>query len=69
MISVCARGQIEALVYRVRVAASAAEALALLEVHRNVDLLFTNIAMPGGMNGWPSAILPDLMQLLVEIHF
>ncbi|MBK4737562.1 histidine kinase famiy protein [Noviherbaspirillum pedocola] len=37
--------------YRVLSAASGEEALDLLERYGNVDLLFTDIIMPGGMNG------------------
>ncbi|HET6469987.1 MAG TPA: response regulator [Geminicoccaceae bacterium] len=37
--------------YRVRVAGNAAAALALLEGGQPVDLLFTDVVMPGGMNG------------------
>jgi signal transduction histidine kinase/CheY-like chemotaxis protein len=37
--------------YRVLSAEDGASALALLETHREVDLLFTDIVLPGGMNG------------------
>ncbi len=37
--------------YRVLSAEDGASALALLEAHREVDLLFTDVVLPGGMNG------------------
>jgi len=37
--------------YRVLVASSGAEALAILQRHEHVDLLFTDMVMQGGMNG------------------
>ncbi|MGZ5202926.1 MAG: histidine kinase famiy protein, partial [Telluria sp.] len=37
--------------YRVLSAPSGESALALLDEHRDVDLLFTDVIMPGGMNG------------------
>src|SRR5690606_20424636 len=37
--------------YRVTAAANAPEALRLLEAGRSFDLLFTDVIMPGGMNG------------------
>lgn len=45
-----AREQLEALGYEVIPASSGEQAIQLLEQHR-VDLLFTDIVMPGGMNG------------------
>lgn len=59
-----ARGLFESLGYRVLVASTGAEAMAILERQEDIDLLFTDIVMPGGMNGrqlgeqavarWPS---------------
>ncbi len=46
-----ARGQLEALGYRVLQAADGPAALALLGGAAAVDLLFTDVVMPGGMNG------------------
>ena len=40
-----------ALGYHVLAAGNAAEALAILEAGAEVDLLFTDVVMPGGMNG------------------
>lgn len=55
MVSSYVCDQITELGYRVTVAANAAEALDLLKVHKDVDLLFTDIVMPGTMNGWQLA--------------
>lgn len=46
-----ANSYLRSLGYRVLVAQSGEEALALLDQHQHVDLLFTDIIMPGGMNG------------------
>ncbi|TCO75541.1 hybrid sensor histidine kinase/response regulator [Chromatocurvus halotolerans] len=43
--------QLASLGYEIREAASAAEALALIESGWTADLLFTDVVMPGGMNG------------------
>ncbi len=43
--------RLEELGYRVRSAASGAEALALLAADPAVDLVFTDVVMPGGMSG------------------
>jgi PAS domain S-box-containing protein len=47
--------QLAELGYAVIEAEDAREALALLRTGRPVDLLLTDIAMPGGMNGWELA--------------
>ncbi len=44
-------GQLRTLGYRVTSASSAAQALELLRGLHDVDLLFTDVVMPGGMNG------------------
>ena len=46
-----ARGQLEALSYRVLEAADGPEALALLRSRPDIELLFTDVVMPGGMSG------------------
>ena len=44
-------GQLKLLGYRVTSSASGKEALALLVEHKDIDLLLTDVVMPGGMNG------------------
>lgn len=44
-------GQLRALGYRVTVAGSGAEALEVVEKHSDIDLLLTDIIMPGGISG------------------
>jgi len=46
-----AKAQLEHLGYRVLEAANGAEALAVLRDHAEIDMLFTDMVMPGGMNG------------------
>jgi CheY-like chemotaxis protein len=43
--------QLASLGYRVLTAGNGPEALSLLEEHSGIDLLFTDIVMPGGMSG------------------
>lgn len=43
--------QLGSLGYRIKQAASAADALALLDTENTIDLLFTDVVIPGGMNG------------------
>lgn len=43
--------QLSGLGYRIKEASSAAAALAVLEDDQTIDLLFTDVVMPGGMNG------------------
>lgn len=43
--------QVQGLGYRVRAVSNAAEALAVLRSRDRIDLLFSDIVMPGGMNG------------------
>jgi CheY-like chemotaxis protein len=45
------KAQLESLGYRVMAAAGAAEALSLIESGSSFDLLFTDVIMPGTMNG------------------
>ena len=51
MVRAYARGQLEELGYRVIEAASGADALELLHARDDLDLLFTDVVMPGGMSG------------------
>ncbi|TAK56581.1 MAG: PAS domain S-box protein [Gammaproteobacteria bacterium] len=46
-----ARSQLLALGYRVLEAPDGPRALEVLRVHDDIDLLFTDVVMPGGMNG------------------
>jgi PAS domain S-box-containing protein len=60
--------QLELLGYRVSTAESGAEALVLIEQHGELDLLLTDVVMPGGMNGRELAeralaLRPDLTLL------
>jgi PAS domain S-box-containing protein len=43
--------QLGSLGFRVRQAASAADALTVMDGDKTIDLLFTDVVMPGGMNG------------------
>jgi CheY-like chemotaxis protein len=66
-----AEAQIRALGYRVSVAENADEALALLEQGPSVDLLFTDVIMPGSMHGaelarTARAAYPDLKVLFTS---
>ncbi|HEX7565529.1 MAG TPA: PAS domain S-box protein, partial [Bradyrhizobium sp.] len=49
--------RVESLGYAVVAAANGNDALAKLAANPGVDLLFTDIVMPGGMNGWELADL------------
>lgn len=51
MVQAFVRTQLEQLGYRVLGASNAGEALATLQTDTPVDLLFTDIVMPGGMDG------------------
>ena len=51
MVRAFARGQLQELGYRVIEAASGPLALDLLRAHDDVDLLLTDVVMPGGMTG------------------
>jgi PAS domain S-box-containing protein len=62
---------VQALGYGVVTAADAAEALALLDSETGIDLLFTDIVLPGGVNGFELARLareqrPGLKVLFVS---
>src|SRR5690606_38029925 len=63
-----AMSQLQALGYRVLPAANAVDALATLQAAPHVDLLFTDVIMPGGMNGRQladaaRALRPDILVL------
>ncbi|MBU2098466.1 MAG: response regulator, partial [Gammaproteobacteria bacterium] len=57
-----AEKQFRELGYRVISASNGAEALSLLNTHKPVDLLFTDVMMDGGMNG------PELAKAALEIQ-
>jgi len=46
---------LEALGYRVLVASNGRDALAILSSGAEIDLLFTDVVMPGGLSGWQLA--------------
>jgi CheY-like chemotaxis protein len=48
--------QIERLGYRTFTAGNAAEALDIIDGSDHIDLLFTDVIMPGGMNGRQLAV-------------
>jgi PAS domain S-box-containing protein len=51
MVRSYAQSQLQQLGYQVRVAGNGADGLALLRQHPEIDLLFTDVVMPGGMSG------------------
>ncbi len=51
MVSQFVEAQLTQLGYRIVIAANAKEALQLLPLHEDIDLLFTDVVMPGEMNG------------------
>ncbi|WP_119419914.1 hybrid sensor histidine kinase/response regulator [Desertibaculum subflavum] len=64
-------GSLESLGYEVIPAMDGREALARLSHEQHVDLLFTDIVMPGGLNGWELAdrarlLKPELKVLLTS---
>lgn len=64
-------GMMEQMGYRVLTAANAKEAMAILEKEESIDLLFTDIDMPGNINGLElatqvKAMHPDLTILLAS---
>ena len=66
-------GELKALGYRVIVARNAAAALEILRGSENIQLLFTDVVMPGGMFGTELAaeaarLRPGLMILLTSGH-
>lgn len=62
---------LKSLGYEVIAAADGTHALQKLAEHDGVDILFTDIVMPGGINGWElaeraQALRPDLLVLLTS---
>lgn len=61
--------QLGSLGYRIKEAASAAEALEAMDGGLNFDLLFTDVVMPGGMNGRQLADAALLRQSELKVLF
>lgn len=61
--------QLGGLGYQVKEAASAAEALAVLDSDWPIDLLFTDVVMPGGMNGKQLADAASLRRPALKVLF
>lgn len=62
-------GQLRALGYRVTEAASGTEALDMIECHSDIDLLLTDIMMPGGLNGIDLANLVRLSRPQIGVLY
>ncbi len=62
-------GLLRGLGYRVLAAEAAAPALDLLQSHPEVDLLFTDVVMPGGMNGADLATAAVKMRPALKLLF
>jgi len=60
---------LESLGYKVLVAAQGREAFGLLQGGAKIDLLFSDIVMPGGMNGWELAVQARLMMPQLKVLF
>lgn len=61
--------QLDSLGYQIREAASAAEALAIMDSGWHIDLLFTDVVMPGGMNGKQLADAARLRRPALKVLF
>lgn len=61
--------QLASLGYQIKEAASAAEALAIMDSGWPIDLLFTDVVMPGGMNGKQLADAARLRQPALRVLF
>jgi CheY-like chemotaxis protein len=48
--------QVQSLGYRALAAGNASEALTIIDKGEKIDLLFTDVAMPGSINGWQLAV-------------
>jgi CheY-like chemotaxis protein len=49
-------GQVQSLGYRTFAAGNASEALTIIDKGEKIDLLFTDVVMPGSLNGWQLAV-------------
>ncbi|MEX2335142.1 MAG: response regulator [Pseudohongiella sp.] len=63
------RHNLAGLGYQVKAAASAAEALDIMDSGWRIDLLFTVVVMPGGMNGIQLADAARLRQPALKVLF
>lgn len=61
--------QLQLLGYRVTTATSGPEALKILTTHNDIDLLLTDIIMPGGMNGRELAEQARAIYPLIKVLF
>lgn len=64
-------GQLRSLGYRVTTATSGPEAMKALQAHDDIDMLLTDIIMPGGMNGreladWAQTAYPSIKVLFTS---
>ena len=64
-----AKSQLADLGYRVLEAASGKEALQVIEEHPDIDLLFTDVVMPGGMNGRELAFQASKLNPRLKVLF
>ena len=48
--------QVQSLGYRTLAVANAGEALTIIDQGERIDLLFTDVIMPGSVNGWQLAV-------------
>ena len=60
---------LEGIGYRVIVARDGPEAIALLRAGAEIDLLFTDLVMPGGMNGWEVATVARQLNPKLKVLF
>lgn len=60
---------LEGIGYRVIVARDGPEAIALLRGGAECDLLFTDLVMPGGMNGWEVAAVARELNPTLKVLF
>jgi len=60
---------LEGIGYRVIVARDGPEAIALLRGGAEIDLLFTDLVMPGGMNGWEVATVARQLNPKLKVLF
>jgi CheY-like chemotaxis protein len=69
MVRAYVTAQLQGLGYRTISASNAREALAILDSGAKVDLLFTDIVMPGAMDGWQLAEQAALRRPKLKVLF